>query len=197
MDDGGGGGGPPSLSKNAYRYRRRWRRRRRSVPRAPCWFPLPKGPFSRFAAWKYAADRASFEFRARRTPVTDLARFAGRLVALVGRACGARGGVCGKGLLFVMISTRAPTRPFNCLRARVVCRLAFCFCPKYHHPRDISLRLSSEFQTKTRLGRRTPGWQFNRLIIGPSFGSRIGLSCGPSVKLKTSCLQSLYYKLRE
>ena len=36
-----------------------------------------------------------------------------------------------------------------------------------------------------------PGWwQFNRLFIGPSFGLRIGLSLGPSVKMKRSCVQT-------
>ena len=29
-----------------------------------------------------------------------------------------------------------------------------------------------------------PGWQFNRLFIGPSFGPKIVLSFGPTAKLK-------------
>ena len=35
-----------------------------------------------------------------------------------------------------------------------------------------------------------PGWQLNRLFIGPSFGPRIGLSFGQSVELKRSYLQT-------
>ena len=35
-----------------------------------------------------------------------------------------------------------------------------------------------------------PGWQFNRLFVCPSFGPRIGLSVGPSVKLKSSYVKT-------
>ena len=41
----------------------------------------------------------------------------------------------------------------------------------------------------SRLGKGA-GWQFNRIFIGLSFGPRIGLSFGSSVKLKRSYVQT-------